>query len=208
MTANLIPNILASLLFLVGLFVAMRAFYVYYQARNSRLFILGLSMGIIALTAAADFISSNVSSITLNTDWFLFIGQTASLLFIFLSLLRDSDQYLRGLMIWQVCVSALLAGLLLLSPALPPFPNTALEAVLSGSRFVVSFGIFFCYASAFLKKETRFSLLMGLSFLLLALGYLMIFQKYLVNNPTLFDNIGDATRMVGLVVLFVTIFLG
>lgn len=205
---NLIPNVLALMLFLVALFIALRAFYVYSQSRNARLFILGLSMGIISLTAAADFLSSNLTNVTLNTDWFLFIGQSVSLLFIFLSFLNSSDSYLRGLMIWHVCISALLLGLFLLSPALPDFPNTALKAALSGSRSLICFGIFACYASAFLKKETRFSFLMGLSFLMLALGYLVIFQKYLVTNSFLFDNIGDVTRMVGLVILLFTVFMG
>jgi len=206
--SNLIPNVLALMLFLVALFIALRAFYVYSQSRNARLFTLGLSMGIIALTAAADFLSSNITSVTLNTDWFLFIGQAVSLLFIFLSFLRSSDSYLRSLMIWHVCVSALLLGLFLLSPALPDFPSTALKAALSGSRSLICFGIFACYVSAFLTKETRFSFLMGLSFLMLALGYLVIFQKYLVTNSLLFDNIGDVTRMVGLVILLFTVFIG
>ncbi len=208
MNANLIPDVLALLLFLSGMFIALRAFYIYNRTRNSRLFILGLSMGIIALTAAADFTSSNVTGITLNTDWFLFIGQAVSLLFILLSFLRSSDEYLRGLMIWHVCASALLLGLLLLAPALPDFPNTVLKATLSGSRSIICFGIFACYVSAFLKKETRFSFLMGISFLLLALGYLVIFQKYLVTNSSLFDNIGDVTRMVGLIILLATILAG
>jgi len=111
-------------------------------------------------------------------------------------------------MIWHVCISALLLGLFLLSPALPAFPSTALTAALSGSRSLICFGIFACYVSAFLSKETRFSFMMGLSFLMLALGYLIIFQKYLVTNATLFDNIGDVTRMIGLVILLFAVFLG
>lgn len=208
MSANLIPNLLAIVLFFCSLFIALRAFYIYNQGRNSRLFILGLSMGMIALTAAADFVSGNVTNVTMNTDWFLFIGQSVSLLFILLSLLRSSDSYLRGLMLWQVCISALLLGLLLFSPALPAFPNIGIEATLSGLRSFICFGIFFCYVAAFLKKETRFSLLMGLSFLLLALGYLIIFQKYLVSNEGFFDNLGDITRMVGLIILLVAILVG
>ena len=55
MGTNLIPNILAVSLFIIGLYVALRAFYVYFLSRSPRLFILGLSMGIISLTAGADF---------------------------------------------------------------------------------------------------------------------------------------------------------
>jgi hypothetical protein len=210
MGTNFIPNLLAISLFLVALFIAFRAFYIYRQTRNPRLFVLGMSMGVIALTAAADFTSSNLTNVTLNTDWFLYIGQAVSLLFIFLSLLRSSEGYLRRLMVWHVCLSALLLGLLLLSPALPNFPNTIVRAVLSGSRFVFCFGILFCYVEAFQKKATRFSFLMGLSFLLLAFGYLMIFQQYFVavSNGQHFDNIGDIIRIFGLTTLLAAVLAG
>ena len=210
MSTTFIPNLVAIALFLVALFVSIRAFYIYTKARSPRLFVLGMSMGVIALTAAADFASGNLTSVTLNTDWFLYIGQAVSLLFIFLSLVRSSVGYLRSLMVWQVCASALLIGLLLLSPALPNFPNTAIRAILSGSRFVFCFGILFCYVEAFQKKATRFSFLMGMSFLLLAFGYVMIFQQYFVaaNSSQHFDNIGDIIRVVGLITLLVAVLAG
>lgn len=210
MSDTFIPNLLAVSLFLVALFVSIRAFYTYVRTRSPRLFILGLSMAVIALTAAADFASSNITTITLNTDWFLYIGQSMSLLFIFLSLLRSSIGYLRRLMLWHVCISALLLAFLLLSPALPGFPNTALRAILSGSRFVFCFGILFCYVEAFQRKATRFSFLMGLSFLLLAFGYVMIFQQYFFasSNAVHFDNIGDIIRVFGLVTLLIAVLVG
>ena len=208
MGTNLIPNILAGSLFIIGLYVALRAFYVYSLSRSPRLFILGLSMGIISLTAGADFASSNITSITLNTDWFLYIGQAISLLFILLSLVRSSDKYLQGLTIWHLGASGLLLALLLLSPTLPGFPNTAIRAILSSSRCILCFGIFFCYVSAFMKKETRFGLLMSLSFLLLALGYLMIAQQYFTVSQQLFDNAGDIIRLLGLGTLLAAVLAG
>lgn len=208
MNPNLIPNILAVSLFIAAMFIALRAFYIYTRSRSPRLFILGLSMGIISLTAAADFFSSNITIISLNTDWFLYIGQAASLLFIFLSFLRDTDTYFRNLMRWQIFVSVLLIGLLVLSPTLPNFPNTIIRAILSGSRCVICFGIFFFYISAFMTKQTRFGLLMGISFMLLAFGYLLIFQQYFVTNSILLDDMGDITRMAGLVTLLTAVIGG
>lgn len=208
MNPNLIPNILAVSLFITAVFIALRAFYIYTRSRSPRLFILGLSMGIISLTAAADFFSSNITSISLNTDWFLYIGQAASLLFIFLSFLRDTDMYFRNLMRWQIFVSVLLIGLLILSPTLPSFPNTIIRAILSGSRCIICFGIFFFYISAFMTKQTRFGLLMGISFMLLAFGYLLIFQQYFVTDSILLDDMGDITRMAGLVTLLTAVIGG
>ncbi len=208
MTADLIPYVLAAYLFFVTIFISLRAILIYIKARNPRLLILSVSMGVIALTAAADFGSMTFTNGTLNTNWFLYIGQAVSLLFILLSLLGNSDGYLRGLMVVHVCCSALLFGLLLFSPSLPDFPSVALRAGLSISRSFLCFGIFFCYVFAFFKKETRFSFMMGLSFLLLALGYLLIVQKYFVATPDMFDHLGDITRMVSLTVLLITMLIG
>jgi hypothetical protein len=202
--ANLVQNLLAVVLCFVTLFVAVRAIHIYTQTYSPRLFILGVSMSMLALTAAADFYSSNVENITLNTDWFLFIGQSVSLLFILLSFFNNTDKYFQVLMRLQILVSVLLLGLLLLSPTLPDFP-AGIQPLLSGSRGLFCFGIFAFYMSAFTKKQTRFSLLMSISFLLLAFGYLIIANKYFVPDAALFDNAGDITRMSGLIVLLFTI---
>lgn len=202
----LIPNILAACLFFVTAFVSIRSFYAYTQSYNRRIFVLGLSMGIIALTAGADFLSSNVPNLHLSTDWFLYIGQAASLLFIFLSFLRNSEEYLRGLVRVHILVSVLLVGLLLLSISLPPLPNVVLQATLSGSRCVACFCIFYYYVSAFTAKPTRFGLFMSFAFLFLAFGYLMIFQKYFIADSTIIDNIGDILRLAGLGCLLVAVF--
>lgn len=208
MGPNLIANVLAIFLFLIALFVSLRSFYVYAASRNPRLFILGLSMAILSLTAGADFASSNITSITLNTDWFLYIGQAVSLLFIFLSFIRNSEGYFQGLMRIHILASVILIALLLLSPTLPAFPNTALKAILSGSRCVISFGVFYCYASAFMTKQTRFGLLMTLSFAFIGFGYLMIVQQYFVSGPQIFDNVGDILRLVGFVTLLIAVLAG
>ncbi len=206
--ANLIPDLLAILLFLAAMLISSRALYVYFQVRNPRLFILGVAMGIVALTALADLTSTVITSVTLNTDWFLYIGQSASFLFILLSLVRSDDEYLQRIMRVQVLISALLIGLMLLSPTLPAFSNVLVKSILSGSRCVICFGIFYFYATAFMKKHTRFSFLMSTSFALLAFGYLMIVQQYFIASGTLFDNEGDILRMVGLVILLIAIFRG
>jgi hypothetical protein len=203
-----VGNILAVALFLVSLFICVRAFYTYAQLKSPRLFTLGLAMGIIALTAAADFTSSNFPSLGLNTDWFLFIGQAVSFLFIWLSLLNHADAYLQWLMRLQVWVSVAVLCLLILSPTLPDFTGTLLAVVLSGSRFVICLLIGISYLLTFLGKQTRFSLLMGMAFVLLGFGYLLIAQKFSVSNLMLFDNAGDGIRLGGLLLLLVAMLVG
>jgi hypothetical protein len=204
----LLANLLNILLFVSFLSIALRAFSLYIQIRSPRLFILGLSLGVIACTAAADFVSGIVTNISLNTDWFLFLGQAVGFAFIFLSLVRGSNEFLRRLLFWQVICMPLAFFLLLLAPVLPDFPNTAIRAILSGSRCMVCFLIFGCYAYAFMSKKTRFSLLMSGAFLLLSVGYSLILPKYFFPQQDILDQVGDVVRIIGLVILLVAYLWG
>ena len=214
MDENLIPNILSITLFFVPLFVAIRAFAIYRKSFNHRLLILAISMATISLTAAAGFTGDNVTNISLNVDWFNYIGQTVSFLFIFLSLLFSRERSLRALVGWQLVVCVPLLLLLLLSPVLPPeFPNPIVtKTLLSGSRGVICALIFFYYTLAFMTKESRFSFLMGSAFLLLSVGYFVVMFKYgdtvgPISADTI-DRSGDITRITGSIALLVAIVRG
>jgi hypothetical protein len=207
---NLVANVLSLTLFSIALLITMRTFFLCFQAiqgHNYRLFILGLAMGVITLTAIASFANDNIADLPLNVNWFKYIAQSVAFLFICLSLISNSDSYLRRLMFWQIAISIVL--LVLLTPLLPvAFPNPPVtKMILGGSRALVCFVIFFFYVTAFMSKETRFSLLMSGVFLLLSSGYLLNMPKYLDKHLTLLDNIGDGVRISGLIVLLIAIFL-
>lgn len=208
MISPVIPDILAAVMSVVTIIIAARALYLYAHVRSPRLFILGLAMALITLTALADLASSHISAITLHTNWFLYIGQAVSFLFIFLSLVKGNEEYQRSLMRWHIICSLLALVLLLLSPIIPDFPNTAIQFTLRGTRTVFCFAIFFSYTAAFMSKQTRFSFLMGAAFLMLSFGYLIIILQYVVTPAGLFDNLGDIVRMVGLVTLLAAVALG
>ncbi len=208
MDENFVANSLSLTLFVVSLFISLRAFYLYTRSRSRRLFILSLSMGMISLTAVAGYAGDNITSISLNVDWFNYIGQTVSYLFILLSFFSESDSYLRSLIRWQIAVSALLLILLFLAPVLPPeFPDPAItKSILSGSRGLICFIIFLYYVNVFMDKETRFSLLMSAAFLLLCIGYSIIIPKYTTPNDVL-DRSGDLMRIAGLIFLLFAVLL-
>jgi len=208
MDPNFVPNLLSLTLFFVSLFISLRAFYLYTRARSRRLGILAIAMGIISLTAIAGFAGDNITSISLNVDWFNYIGQTVSFGFILLSFFGSSETYLYNLMRWQIAVSILLLGLMALSPVLPPeFPSPAVtKSLLSGSRGLICHIIFYYYVVSFMKNETRFSLLMGLAFLALSFGYWIILPKYITPNDAL-DRTGDIMRVCGLIFLFLAVLL-
>ena len=207
MNQNLAANILSLTQFLATMLISVRAFWLYGQTRSSRLFTLGLSMSIITLTTVASFIDDNAIVVPTNLDWFKYSGQTVGFLFICLSLVHNSEPYLHRLRNWQIIFSALL--LLLLTPLVPhAFPDPALtKTLLGGSRCLICYIIFYFYVIAFSSKETRFSLLMSLTFLLLSFGYLLNVPKYSMPGMTLLDNVGDYTRISGLVVLLIAMLL-
>ena len=200
---NLIANLLSITLFLTSLFISLRAFSLYFRTRNSRLFVLGLSMGIISVTAIASYIGDNITTITFNVKWFQYISQTISFLFILLSLLRNSEDYQRMIVRWYIFASLLILLLVVLTPVLPAdFPNPAVtKTLLSGSRAVTCFAIFFYYTAAFMNKESRFSLLMSGAFLFLSFGYWMAIPKYFGPGMEQLDQMGDIVRIIGLVLL-------
>ncbi len=125
-----------------------------------------------------------------------------------MSLVKSDNDYQRGLMRWQIIVSVVALLLLVFSFTIPDVPNRALRALMSGTRPLLCFLIFCSYISAFMRKETRFSLLMSIAFLIISVGYVILLQKYFVPLPGVVDNLGDITRMVGLAVLFVGVIFG
>jgi len=203
-----ITDILLVIQAVITLFISLRAFSLSARTRDDMLFSLGLSMGVIALGGFVGLISDIFLAGAFNTFWFRYIGQTAGYLFIFLSTLRGSERYRRGLKRWHVFVTGLLMVLLLLTPVIPTHPDATVQTVLSGSRAVVCFIIFFRYVSLFFTKETRFGFLMGFAFFCISWGIVIYSLKFTMPNPLLLDYVGDGVRIVGLTVLLAAFFLG
>ena len=209
MSANTFATIRAIAVVIISLFIMLRAFQVYIQTRSTRLFILGLTMVMIVLTTIADTIGNNIT-FHLNAYWFNYFGQIISFTFFFLSLISSSEKYLRKLVRWQFTLSALLFIVLLIGPDLSSsFPSLGLlRAIFSSGRAIPCFLICFYYMAAFLKKETRFSLLMATGFVVIGLGYYMIFPRY-VNPPSYaLQTAGDFLRIVGNAILLAAMIWG
>src|SRR5712692_5816087 len=193
MNASLIPNLLDVSLCLVALFISVRSFDVYSRLRPFRILILGLSMLLVSLSAAADFTSSYVRVITLHTDWFLYIGQTVGFLFILLSLVQSSDKYLRGLIRLNVLAFIFLLILLFLSPVLPAIPDISTRTLLSFPRLIICIFILCTYFSAYTSKPTRFSLFMSSAFFFFTVDYLVTLEQYFTPSlsQSFFQGLGD-----------------
>ncbi len=208
MNSTQITDILLIIQAMITLFISLRAFSLYARTRDDMLFSLGLSMGVIALGGFAGLTSDIFLHGAFNTFWFRYIGQTVGYLFIFLSTLRGSERYRRGLKGWHLFATGLLMVLLLLTPVIPTHPSATVQTVLSGSRAVVCFIIFWRYVSIFFSKETRFSFLMGFAFFWITWGIVIYSLKFTMPNPLLLDYVGDSVRIAGLGILLAAFFLG
>jgi hypothetical protein len=203
-----ITDILLVIQATITLFISLRAFSLSARIRDDTLFSLGLSMGVIALGGMIGLLSDLVLDGAFNTFWFRYIGQTVGYLFIFLSTLRGSEHYRRGLKRWHLLTTGLLLVLLLLTPVIPAHPDPLVQTALSGSRGLVCFIIFFHYVSLFCSKETRFGFLMCFAFFWIAWGIVIYTLQFTTPDRLLLNYVGDSIRIVGLATLLAAFFLG
>ena len=204
MNVVLTSNIFALVKLVVCLAITSRAFYLYAQAPKPRMFILGLSIGVAMLTAVMELIGINaIGGIhTTTTQWFADLGLVVAYGFILLSALGNSSTYLRRIMLWQIIMSSLLLFLLLFIPILPKTPNPVIQLSLGVCRASICFVAFFLYALFFVRKESRYSLLMALTFLLLMLGNVVVLPQYVLGNQSVLLFIGNLLRTGGFIAMF------
>jgi hypothetical protein len=192
--------------------ISVRAFIQYRKTRGDVFFILGMALGIIAVVGIIGIIGDNYFASQFSTKWLRYTAQIVSYTFIFLCSVRSSEEYMQSLRQWQWLFTFLLLAMLLatpwLTPLLPQLGNPLVEAPVSFMRGVICFVIFLNYAIIFMRKETRFSLLMGLAFLLISFGILITTPWYFDKLSVLYLYIGDGTRTGGLVLLLAAFLFG
>ena len=208
-------NLLLFIQTAIGLLVALRAFYLYARSRNEDLAVVGIAMITIAVASVSGLVADNffarsysIFGSRFNILWFQYGAQTISYCFLFLSTLQGSGNYLNRLLRWHLLVTVLLILLLLLTPVIPSFSGPIPQALLSNSRSLICFIIFFRYVTIFFMKSTRFSFLMALAFMLLAFGIVVITAQFFPNGPMIFIYVGYAMRISGLVSLLLAFSLG
>lgn len=207
MDARVISDMVDISLCLVALFIAVRSFDVYFYFHYQRLYILGLSMVLVSLSAATDFVSSYVRVISLNTDWFSYTSQGIGFLFILLSLLRSSNAYLKVLIRINLLLLPVLFILLFISPTLPGIPDATTRALLGIPRCIFCFMIFLSYFSTYISNPGHFNRFISAAFFLLGFGYFVIIIQNLLStaNQNYVSNLGDITSVIGLAALIVAV---
>src|SRR5436190_17997324 len=100
MSYTQIDTLVLIIQIIVSFVVAVRAMRLYARTRGDHLFILGLSMAIIAVVGVIGLLNDNFVH-TISTRWFRYIAQITSFFFIFLSTLRRPSNYMHLIKGWQ-----------------------------------------------------------------------------------------------------------
>ncbi|HEY7416646.1 MAG TPA: hypothetical protein VH593_15765, partial [Ktedonobacteraceae bacterium] len=171
MDINTIANAASVPVGLVCLALAIRAFYLYVLSRSDVVFVIGFAMASIALAILFGVTGEvHLGGNSLQTDWARYTGSSSGALFIFLSSLVKSHEQMKQLRRWQLVVAMVFLSVILLTPILPPL-SPLVSAAFSSVRTVIYGAAFIRYASLYAFKGTRFSLIMCVGFLLLAIGF-------------------------------------
>lgn len=201
----------ATLLFISGistLAVSIRAFYTYSRTHSQRLFTVGLSMAIVAIGIACSALNGSPFLPPMNLAWAWYAGTSIGFFFLFLSSLMKSDEQFGLLKRWEIIATALVITVIALTPVLPAFTNPLVPVTLDILRTAICLLCFFRYLILYTSKETRFSLLMCLTFLLISGSYGILIPQLLNNQLTGFATAGTIMRIIGDIILFMAFVIG
>ena len=191
-------NSFLLILSILCLGISIYVFYKYSLTLSDALFSLGLSMGTIGIAIFCGYLNIlHLGGLTINIGWVWYAGTSSALCFLFLSSIVTSSEQMSLLKRWQIIATILFFVVLFLSPAYPPFPNALTPALLN---LVHPFfcALAFCrYVMLYISKETHFSLVMSIAFLLLGIGFTMITPQLLDPTLVLVTASGAILRIFG-----------
>ncbi len=193
-----VNSILLIILGIACLGLAGYAFQKYSLTQSDPLFIMGVSLSTIGVSIFFGYLNVvKIGGITLNASWLWYAGSSIGLLFLFLISVMKSNEQIRLLRRWQVFASSLFLILILFTPMLPVTTDPQVPALLSLARPLICTCAFLRYSSLYVAKETRFSLIMSLAFLLLGIGFGVVTPQLLVPGLTALGGVGSVLRIAG-----------
>src|SRR5947209_3279443 len=172
MTISQIASLMSIPIAVVCLSISIRAFYVYNLSRSDMLFMLGLSMATIGVATFMGTIGdAHIGGNHFATDWTRSFGACSGGLFIFLSSLVKSREQMQQLRRRQIIATVLFVIVIILTPFFPPVPGPYGSLALNACRMIIYTCAFVRYAMLYTAKGTRFSLILGIGFCVLVIGY-------------------------------------
>jgi len=193
-----INGILLIILAFACLGLAGYAFYQYSLTQSDPIFIVAVSLSTIGVSIFFGYLNVvHFGNTTLNVSWLWYIGSSIGLLFLFLSSVMASNEQFRLLRRWQIFATLLFFIIILLTPMFPASADPLIPAVVSLARPLICMCAFLRYASLYLAKERRFSLVMSLAFLLLGVGFGVVTPQLLVPGLAVLGGVGSVLRITG-----------
>ena len=208
MDISIVAGILLLIFSLLCLGTGIYAFRRYSLTQSERLFAVGLAMCITAVSIACGAIDSLHVFPAFYLNWAWYTGTSLGFLCLFLSSVAKSNDQFQLLKRWSIIIAVVLIAVIALTPVFPAEPSGYAAVVLDSLRTIVCLLGFLRYITLYTSKGTRFSLLMCLAFLFIAIGYAALM-------PQLFDPtwnqlivVGAFIRIIGAGFLFTAFVLG
>jgi len=207
MDVLVLSSILLFVFSMLSLGTGIYAFYKSSVTQSERLFVVGMSMIIAAMGILCGSINDS-RLLPFNFGWAWYTGTSLGFFCLFLSSIMTSVEQFRMLKRWEIIMAALLITVLVLTPALPAYPNSYVPIFLNTIRTILcSLGLF-RYLRLYTSKGTRFSLLMCLAFLFITIGYAVIIPQLLDPTLAVLLIVGVIIRILGVATLFAAFAIG
>lgn len=203
-------GIILFILGAISLGTGIIAFRRYSMTRSERLFTVGMAMTIAAVGIVAGAIDKLPSLQFLHLDYAWYTGTSVGYFLLFLSSIMNSVEQFRLLKRSSIIAGAVVAAVIGLASVFPDINDKDPHVIipLNALRIVICSLGFFRYLMLYISKGTRFSLLLCLSFLFLAIGYAIIIPQVLDPISWQLPLVDGIIRMVGDALLFAAFVLG
>jgi hypothetical protein len=208
MNISIVTGILLLISSLLCLGTGTYAFCRYSLTQSERLFVIGLAMCITAVGLACGAVDDLHVFPSFYLNWAWYVGTSLGLLCLFLSSVAKSSGQFRLLKRWGMIIVAVLIMVIVLTPVFPAEPSGYVAVVLDCLRTSVCLLGFLRYITLYTSRGTRFSLLMCLAFLFIAIGYVAIIPQLLDPTWNQLTAVGAFIRIIGAGVLFTSFVLG
>jgi hypothetical protein len=180
--------------------LAARALYIYSLSKSDYLFVIGVSIGDIGVSVIVGYLQ-DIHLISWNAHLSWYLGTILGALFLVIGSWATSQQQIVSIKRWLIILTALYFVQTLLTPIMPQFPNPYIPAAFNIIRTSIALTGSARYFMLYISKRTRFTLLMGIAFLLIGSGFGVLTPEIFDTSLVIFLTCGYSLRIVGYSVL-------
>jgi hypothetical protein len=152
----------------------------------------------IAITASY---LQDIHLISWNGQLSWYLGSILAVSFLVMGSWATSQQQITTIKHWLIILTALYFIQTLLTPLMPQFPNPYIPAALNIIRSTIALIGSIRYFMLYSSKNTRFTLLMCIAFLLIGAGFGVLTPQIFDTSLDIFLTCGYSLRLVGYTVL-------